>query len=303
MNAIHAVGLEKSYAARPVLRSIDLSIESGAVVALLGPNGAGKTSLVEILEGHRMRTGGHLSVLGLDPADSRDFRLLRRRMGVVLQQTMLEPGISSRDLLRRQASYYAHPMEPEEVLRKVGLEDRQNGLVRTLSGGMRRRLDIALALVGYPEILFLDEPNTGLDPLSRRNIRQLIREVNAGGTTVILTSHDLEEVQDLADTIHVLAAGQFIASGSPEDIIAGSHSTTQVRFLSSGIEQASLPTGGEVSGGFVHYETHDQDQLMAALQRWSIETGQPIQGLTVIPPSLDDAYANLLEPAATTGGK
>lgn len=303
MNAINAVGLVKAYSATPVLQGIDLSVDRGAIVALLGPNGAGKTSLVEILEGHRMRTGGHLSVLGLDPADRKDFRLLRQRMGVVLQQTMLEPGISSRDLLRRQASYYTRPMEVQEILRKVGLEDKQNDLVRTLSGGMRRRLDIALALIGRPEILFLDEPTTGLDPLSRRNIRELIREVNAGGTTVILTSHDLEEVQDLAHTIHVLGSGHFIASGSPAEIIAGSHSKTQVRFLLSGIEQTSLPAGGAIAGGTVHYETHDQDQLIAALQRWSSDTGQPIQGLTVIPPSLDDAYANLLQPAATTGGK
>lgn len=302
VSAINAVGVVKAYSATPVLRGIDLSVAQGAIVALLGPNGAGKTTLVEILEGHRMRTGGTLSVLGLDPAERTDFRSLRQRMGVVLQQTMLEPGISSRDLLRRQSSYYSHPMEVQDILCKVGLADKQNDLVRTLSGGMRRRLDIALALIGHPEILFLDEPTTGLDPLSRRSIRELIREVNSAGTTVILTSHDLEEVQDLAHTVHVLSDGAFIASGSPREIIAGSHSKTQVRFLLGGIEPSSLPAGAEVNAGMVRYETLDQDHLIAALQRWSTDAGQPLQGLTVIPPSLDDAYATLLQPAVTTGG-
>lgn len=217
MNAITVENLVKSYGTNLVLDDLALEVPEGSIVSLLGPNGAGKTSLVEILEGHRGRDSGLVSVCGLDPEVRKDFKILRTQMGVVLQQTMLEPGISSRDLLRRQASYYANPIPVHELLGMLDLEEKADAFVRTLSGGMRRRLDIALALIGRPRMLFLDEPTTGLDPLSRRKIRNLVKDVNRQGTTVVLTSHDLEEVQELAQNVHVLAAGRFIAEGTPEN--------------------------------------------------------------------------------------
>lgn len=304
MNTISATRLMKSYGDRAVLRGVDLQVPEGSIAALLGPNGAGKTSLVEILEGHRRRDGGALQVLGLDPGTRADFTRLRRIMGVVLQQTMLEPGLSVHDLLRRQASYYNQPAAVDDMVTSLELTEHVGTAVRALSGGMRRRLDIALALIGRPRILFLDEPTTGLDPLSRRNIRGLIKEVNTAGTTVVLTSHDLEEVQELADRVHVLSGGCFVSEGSPRDLIHSSGTATRVTFQLGSADAALLPRGAVLEDGTVLYEVTDQDALLAELSSWSREQGVQLEGLTISQPSLDDAYAALVgAPATTHGGR
>lgn len=302
MNAISICTLVKSYGKNLVLDDVSLEVQEGAIVSLLGPNGAGKTSLVEILEGHRSRDAGKVSVFGLDPANRKDFKTLRTKMGVVLQQTMLEPGISARDLLRRQSSYYVDAIGVDEVLGMLELEDKADAFVRTLSGGLRRRLDIALALIGKPRILFLDEPTTGLDPLSRRNIRDLVRTVNQQGTTVVLTSHDLEEVQELAQRVHILANGNFIAEGSPRELITQSASNTVIAFLHGAAGAPDLPYGAEIANGVVTYRTPLPEELLSELNAWSARSGHALSGLTVVPPSLDDAYANLLRLPTYTGG-
>ncbi|NAZ16490.1 ATP-binding cassette domain-containing protein [Glutamicibacter soli] len=302
MNAITVENLVKSYGTNLVLDDLALEVPEGSIVSLLGPNGAGKTSLVEILEGHRGRDSGLVSVCGLDPEVRKDFKILRTQMGVVLQQTMLEPGISSRDLLRRQASYYANPIPVHELLGMLDLEEKADAFVRTLSGGMRRRLDIALALIGRPRMLFLDEPTTGLDPLSRRKIRNLVKDVNRQGTTVVLTSHDLEEVQELAQNVHVLAAGRFIAEGTPRELIAQSTAETVIEFLHGSFGIAELPAGAKLVDGVATYRTIDPEPLLAELNAWSQLTGTTLRGLTVVPPSLDDAYVNLIHNPSYSGG-
>lgn len=295
MNAITTRALHKSYGEHHALRGVDLDVPAGTVAAVLGPNGAGKTTLVEILEGHRGRTSGDVHVLGRDPADRSDFAVLRTQIGVVMQQTMLEPGVSVRDLVRRQAAYYADPLDVDAVLADVELTEKHDALVRSLSGGTRRRLDIALAIVGRPAVLFLDEPTAGLDPLSRRNVRALVRRLNDDGTTVVLTSHDLDEVQELADHVSVLADGLIVTAGSPAQIIRGSSAPTHVEFARpQGVDLTGLPAGALVEDDVVTYATTDDDELTRALRRWSDEQGVPLHRLAIIPPRLDDAYAALL---------
>jgi ABC-2 type transport system ATP-binding protein len=295
MNAITTRDVHKSYGTSHALCGVDLDVPTGTVAAVLGPNGAGKTTLVEILEGHRSRTSGSVQVLGRDPADRRDFAVLRTQIGVVMQQTMLEPGVSVRDLVRRQASYYADPLDVDAVLTDVELTEKRDALVRSLSGGTRRRLDIALALVGRPAVLFLDEPTAGLDPLSRRNVRALVRRLNQDGTTVVLTSHDLDEVQELADHVSVLDGGRIVTAGSPTQIIRASAAPTHVEFARPlGVDLAGLPAGAQVDDEVVAYETTDDDELTRALRLWSDQQGVPLHRLAIIPPRLDDAYAALL---------
>lgn len=294
MTAIRATNVTKSYAERQVLRGIDLAVPDGAIIALLGPNGAGKTSLVEILEGHRRRDGGELQVLGYDPGSRSDFRRLRRQIGVVLQQTMLEPGLRVQELLRRQASYYHQPLDLPALISLLGLDDHATSPVRALSGGLRRRLDIALALIGRPRVLFLDEPTTGLDPLSRRSIRQLVRDVRGEGTTVVLTSHDLEEVQELADTVHVLHGGVFVSEGSPDELISANGGLVRVQFALSNGDPALLPAGATLVGDTVHYEVGDQAALLAQLGVWAQQQDVPLGQLRITQPTLHDAYAALV---------
>lgn len=295
MYAIQATDITKDYGKGNVLHGISYRVPTGQIAALLGPNGAGKTTLIEILEGHRGRTSGRLSVLGLDPGDRRDFARLRRRMSVVLQQTMLEPGMSVRDILRRHASYYPDPLDIDDVLAQVDLVDKRSALVKSLSDGMRRRLDLALALTGRPELLFLDEPTTGLDPVSRRRIRALVAELRDSGTTVVLTSHDLAEVQELADRVDVIRSGEFIASGTPDELVRGSAAFTVVEFADPGVAAERLPEGATLVNGRVRIQTKEQDAVVRRIQEWAEREKAEINGLTVVPPSLDDAYIAMLE--------
>ncbi|MGW5875063.1 ABC transporter ATP-binding protein [Nocardiopsis terrae] len=295
MYAINATDITKDYGKGEVLHGISYQVPTGRIAALLGPNGAGKTTLIEILEGHRGRTSGRVEVLGLDPGNRRDFAELRTRMSVVLQQTMLEPNLSVRDILRRHASYYPDPLGVDEALEQVELTEKRSALVKSLSGGQRRRLDLALALTGRPELLFLDEPTTGLDPVSRRRIRALVAGLRDSGTTVVLTSHDLTEVQELADRVDVIRDGDFIASGTPDELVRGSAAFTVVEFAEPEGVGGRLPEGAELVNGRVRILTDDQDSVVERVRAWAEDEGTRITGLTIVPPTLDDAYVAMIE--------
>jgi ABC-2 type transport system ATP-binding protein len=216
MSVISARGLRKSYRGRPAVDGVDLTVERGEVFALLGPNGAGKTTTVEILEGHRRRDGGEVSVLGDDPGTA--GRRWRSRLGIVLQTATDAADLTVAESVRHFARYYPAPREPEYVIDACGLRDKAGARIRTLSGGQRRRLDVALGIVGDPELVFLDEPTTGFDPEARQQFWDLIRDLAGDGTTVLLTTHYLDEAEALAGRLAVLAGGRIVADGSPRTL-------------------------------------------------------------------------------------
>src|SRR3954470_7428210 len=212
--AVSVRGLRKTYGERTAVDGIDLDIPRGEVFALLGPNGAGKTTIVEILEGYRRRDAGEVDVLGHDPGD--DDSRYRSRVGIVLQSTAEGAELTVGEMVRHFALYYPSPRDPEEVMAAVGLTEKRSARVRSLSGGQRRRLDVALGIVGRPELLFLDEPTTGFDPQARRAFWELVRELRGDGTTILLTTHYLDEAQQLADRVGVIAAGRLLAVDTAE---------------------------------------------------------------------------------------
>jgi ABC-2 type transport system ATP-binding protein len=283
--------LRKRYGARDALRGISFAVEPGEVVALLGPNGAGKTTTVEILEGFRLRDGGSAEVLGLDPG--RGGRALRERIGIVLQGTAAHPHLSAREAIELYAGYYPRPGDPAELLERVGLADEADRRVRTLSGGQRRRLDLALALAGTPELLFLDEPTTGFDPEARRGAWETIRQLAAAGTTVLLTTHYLDEAATLADRVIVLRGGLIVAEGSPGSL--GTVTTGEIRFR---LPEGSAPP--EIRGLVLTAtdeglagSTDTPTEALHALTGWAIEHGIELEGLELRRPSLEDIYLEL----------
>jgi ABC-2 type transport system ATP-binding protein len=283
--------LRKRYGARDALRGISFRVEPGEVVALLGPNGAGKTTTVEILEGYRDRDGGEAEVLGLDPG--RGGRALRERIGIVLQGTAAHPHLTAREAIELYAGYYPRPGDPAELLERVGLADDADRRVRTLSGGQRRRLDLALALAGTPELLFLDEPTTGFDPEARRDAWETIRQLAAAGTTVLLTTHYLDEAATLADRVIVLRDGLIVAEGSPGSL--GTVSGVEIRFRLLGtIAVPELPglVLTATDEGLVA-RTDAPTQALHALTTWALEHGVELDGLEVRRPSLEDVYLEL----------
>ncbi|MER6591957.1 ABC transporter ATP-binding protein [Micromonospora purpureochromogenes] len=275
--AVRVRGLHKRYGRRTALTGIDLDIAYGEVVALLGPNGAGKTSTVEILEGHRSRDGGEVTVLGVDPARAGRFgraaRDWRSGIGIVLQEATDLGELTVGETVRHFARYYPAPRDPAEVIEAVGLTDRTRTRVRKLSGGQRRRLDVALGLVGDPRLVFLDEPTTGFDPAARRAFWELIRTVAAAGTTVLLTTHYLDEAAALADRVVVLAGGRVVADDPPAALAERAGHRVTVRW-----------SGGE-------RQTEDPATVIAELSR---RFGGPLPELTVTRPSLEDVYLDLI---------
>ena len=232
--------LKKSYGATAALRGIDFEVARGEVVALLGPNGAGKTTAVEILEGYRERDSGTVSVFGMDP--QRRDRGLRDKVGIVLQECAVEPYLTVTEAVEQRANLYPRPRAVGEVVELVGLEQKARSRVKNLSGGQQRRLDLGLALVGNPELIFLDEPTTGFDPSARREAWDVVRGLCAQGRTVVLTTHYMDEAQALADTVTVIAAGRVVASGSPDTLGGRDRGETTVRFeLPEGVALAELP--------------------------------------------------------------
>jgi ABC-2 type transport system ATP-binding protein len=291
--AIEARGLAMRYGDREVLHGIDLVVPHGMVVGFLGPNGAGKTTTVEILEGYRRRTGGQASVLGMDPATG--GRQLRERIGIVLQETGHNPDLTVRETVRQFAGYYLRPRPVDEVVGLVGLEEAADRRVRALSGGQRRRLDVALALVGDPELVFLDEPTTGFDPAARRQAWEVIAGLRELGKTILLTTHYMDEAQALADRVAIIAAGRIVAEGAPADLAA--QRSTEIRFtLPAEAGSAELPRiSGQVAtqGRNVEISTDDPTRDLLALTGWAAGRGAALAGLTVARPSLEDIYLTL----------
>ncbi|HEX5225340.1 MAG TPA: ABC transporter ATP-binding protein [Solirubrobacteraceae bacterium] len=275
--AIEATALSKRYGDYVALRGIDIRVERGEVFGLLGPNGAGKTTAVEILEGYRERTEGEVSVLGFDPAQ-RPIEL-RRRIGIVLQSGGIYSHITPREALRHWAAMYPHPREVEEVIELAGLGDRADARARTLSGGQLRRLDFALALVGDPELIFLDEPTTGFDPEARRAAWETIRSLRDLGKTIVLTTHYLDEAQALADRVAIIKDGRILAIGPPRDLGPGAaHYRVAYR---------------DGHGARVERETEDPTALLHELTSEALARGERLHELTVGRPTLEDVYLEL----------
>jgi ABC-2 type transport system ATP-binding protein len=278
MTAIEVEGLRKVYGEHEAVRGIDFRVQRGEVFGLLGPNGAGKTTTVEILEGYRQRTGGRVSVLGHDPAD-RDPDL-RARMGIVLQSSGFYSHLTVREAVAHWAGFYPAPRDPEEVIELAGLGEAAERRARTLSGGQRRRLDLALALVGDPELIFLDEPTTGFDPAARRMAWDTVRSLRDLGKTVLLTTHYLDEAQALADRVAIIKDGAILVEGAPSALGPG-----------AALYRISYRNG---QGPRVQHETEDPTTLLHELTAAALARGERLEDLSVNRPSLEDVYLDLV---------
>jgi ABC-2 type transport system ATP-binding protein len=300
--AVRVRGLVKSYGDVPAVRGIDLDIQAGEIFALLGPNGAGKTTTVEILEGYRRRDGGEVSVLGLDPA--RDRAPLKARIGIVLQKTGVDRYLTVAETIRMYANYYPHPRSPEEVIDLVGLAEKRSSRVTTLSGGQLRRLDMALALAGDPDLLFLDEPTTGFDPSARRDAWEVVKSLAELGKTVLLTTHYMEEAQYLANRVAVIAQGQIVAEGTPATLGHRDHAGALIRYRALAGTAPPVGLSGEPEvDGYRLVRSVDPVRDLHRLTSWALEAGQPLEGLEVTRPTLEDVYLQLTgEPDHATGG-
>jgi len=278
VTAITVRDLRKSYGAIEAVRGIDFEVQRGEVFGLLGPNGAGKTTTVEILEGYRKRDGGEVQVLGTDPAVARGE--WRERIGVVLQSSAMYETLTVTEMLRLFAGYYREPRPVDEVVELVGLQEKRDERVRRLSGGQRRRLDLGLALVGDPELIFLDEPTTGFDPRARRNAWDTIRGLRGLGKTILLTTHYLDEAERLADRVAVLAQGRIVASGTPAEL-TGAEPATEIRYRENGRE--------------VVLETDEPTRVLHDLTGRALAESRELEGLVVRRPSLEEVYLTLTE--------
>jgi ABC-2 type transport system ATP-binding protein len=290
-SAVRVEGLGKSYGSVAAVRDVNFTVEDGEIFALLGPNGAGKTTTLEILEGFRTRDTGRVEVLGGDPGEG--GRALRERVGLVLQDVAVEPYLTVRETVARDAGYYPAPRDVDEVIELVGLGGHEKRKVRTLSGGQRRRLDLALGVIGDPRLLFLDEPTTGFDPTARRSAWQNIRDLRDAGTTILLTTHYMDEAQALADRVAVIRAGRIVAEGTPETIGGRDTARTRIRF-------ALPPDAGEIpvpavrnDDGLVTVETAEPTETLLRLTEWALRRGAVLDRLTVDRPSLEDVYLSL----------
>ena len=277
MTAVLVEDLRKSYGGHEALRSISFEIREGEVFSLLGPNGAGKTTTIEILEGYRRRDGGSVAVLGTDPA--RTTSAWRARIGVVLQSSAMYENLTVQESLGVFAGYYRAPRAPGEVIEIVGLEDKRDARVRTLSGGQQRRLDLGLALIGDPELIFLDEPTTGFDPAARRTAWETIRSLRDLGKTILLTTHYLDEAEQLSDRVAVLRDGRIVATGTPADLTRTP--ATEIRYRENGRD--------------VVLRTEEPTRVLAELTSRAVERGEELADLSVRRPSLEEVYLELTE--------
>ena len=300
MPAVSVRSLAKSYGDKQAVSDVSFEVEKGEVFALLGPNGAGKTTTIEILEGFRDRSGGEVSTLGVDPAQRATQRWLRSRIGVVLQELAVEPFFTVRQVLTRNAGYYPAPRPVDEVIELIGLKEKADQRVKKLSGGQQRRLDVGLGIIGNPELLFLDEPTTGLDPLGRRDSWNLIRQLTADGTTVMLTTHYMDEVEALADRVAVLNNARIVASGSPTSIGGRDSGTVTIRFaLPEGVTASDIPLEVQsIDDGLVTIRSDDELRTLHTLTGWALEKGLVLPGLSVSRVSLEDIYLDLTRTAS-----
>ena len=294
-------GLRMSYGHYEAVRGIDLDVAQGEILAFLGPNGAGKTTTVEILEGFRTRTGGEVRVLGSDPAQAGPG--WRARVGVVLQESAPEAWLTVRECLAMYAGYYPAPLPVGRALELVGLTAKAGDRCDRLSGGQLRRLDMALALIGDPELVFLDEPTTGFDPSARHSAWDVISGLRDLGKTIFLTTHYMEEAEALADRIVILAAGRIVASGTPATIGGRASGATTVSFtLPEGAGPADLPglpaAPSARGDGQVEIVTDQPVPVLHALTAWALERGYPLSDLAVHRPTLEDIYLRLTKEAA-----
>jgi ABC-2 type transport system ATP-binding protein len=300
-------GLRKSYGALEAVAGVDLTVRQGEVFALLGPNGAGKTTTVEILEGHRSRSAGEVSVLGYDPA--RRERRFQERIGIVLQTAGVDPYLTVEEAVSAFRGYYPHPLPLENVLRVTELTEHRRMAVRRLSGGLQRRLDVAIGLAGDPELLFLDEPTTGFDPSARRNAWEMVRGLKALGKTVLLTTHYMDEAQSLADRVAIMARGKVVAEGTPAALTHLGNATS-IRFgLPPGMQPPAaagaavrqtpaLTDGCGMDPGFWEIETQEPTRALHELTAWAIAEKVDLQDLTATRPSLEETYLRLVGEAA-----
>ena len=295
---IEVVDLQKRYGDTEAVRGISFEVRRGEVFGLLGPNGAGKTSTVEVLEGFRSRDGGTVRVLGLDPGSRRDLPALRARVGIVLQQTSHYRYLSVRETLWMHQAYYADPRPIDEVLELVGMGDAAGREYRELSGGQQRRLDVGVALIGRPELVFLDEPTTGFDPAARRQFWDTIGGLRDLGTTVVLTTHYMEEAQALADRVAVMHGGHIVGTGTAADLARNLELASTLSFrLPEGMSVSDLPEDAchdsHVRDGVVTMQCPHPTQAMATLCSWAIERGIELRDLELRAPSLEDSYLTL----------
>jgi ABC-2 type transport system ATP-binding protein len=296
--AITVRGVRKNYGGVHALDGVDLTVRRGELLALLGPNGAGKTSLVEILEGHRIADAGEISVLGFDPAQHE--RAFRERIGIVLQEEGLEENLTVREMVELYGAAYPSPRPADEVIELVGLSEQRDQRAGTLSGGQRRRLDLAVGICGDPEMIFLDEPTTGFDPAARRRSWELIADLKALGKTILLTTHYMEEAQRLADRVVVISAGRVIAEGTPDTLGRGSAEAALVTFrVPAGYDADELPLPDvERSGDTLSFRTKTPTADLAPLLSWAAVRGVELEGLAVTRPTLEDVYLQLTQEPA-----
>jgi ABC-2 type transport system ATP-binding protein len=296
--AIEVSGLHKSYKDVKAVRGIDLQVSKGEVFALLGPNGAGKTTAVEILEGYRRRDAGDVSVLGYDPAAG--ARRFKQRIGIVLQDTGIDPYLTVEETINRYRGFYPTPRPLDEIIEVVELQEKRTARANKLSGGQQRRLDVAIGLAGDPELLFLDEPTTGFDPSARRNAWAMIKNLQSLGKTILLTTHYMDEAQNLADRVAIIVHGRIITQGPPSALVGREASKSRISFRVP--EDAPRPPEAIIrsephAGGFYEITPPDPVRALHELTGWALDNNIELEELNVTPPSLEDVYLNLTRAA------
>ena len=285
-------GLRKSYGDVAAVAGVDLTIAPGEIFALLGPNGAGKTTTLEILEGYRARDDGEVRVLGLDPARQRGH--LKERIGVVLQSVGVDRYLTVTETVAMYAGYYPHPRSVAEVIDLVGLAEKRDARVIRLSGGQQRRLDMAIALAGDPDLLFLDEPTTGFDPSARHEAWQVVRDLAGLGKTVLLTTHYMDEAQALADRVAIMAHGRIVTEGTPDSLAGRDTARATVRYrLPPGVVP---PSGRVTADGVVEFVPDDLTAALHDLTGWALASDVRLDGLQISRPTLEDVYLELAGP-------